>query len=76
MVRSLAAVGMLYPIQIGAVCFCTSPSTVALRPADAETSCTLAFEIFGFGGASCAATITAQQTINIAIAFFCRRFMA
>jgi hypothetical protein len=48
-----------------------------LSPADAESCCTLALEIFGFGEASCAATtIPAQQTINIAIAFFCRLFMA
>src|SRR5712672_213829 len=55
MVRSLAAAGILYPIQSGAVCFCKRPSTVALSPADAESCCSFALEIFGFGAASCAA---------------------
>src|SRR5689334_11122965 len=75
-VRSLAAVGIRYPIQSGAVCFCTRPSTAALRPAAAESSCNLAFEIFGLGAASCAAAIAAHTAINIAIAFLCQSFTA
>src|SRR5437763_13138666 len=48
MLRSLAVVGIRYPIQAGASCFCAIFSNTAFRPALAEISWIFAFVMLGF----------------------------
>src|SRR5579872_4609928 len=67
MVRSLAAVGIRYPIQAGASCFCAVASIVCFNPAAAESSCSLALVTLGF----CAALSEASISVKMKTLVFC-----
>src|SRR5437588_6681035 len=65
MLRSLGVVGMRYPTQAGASCFCAIFSSTAFRPALAEISWIFAFVTLGFWAAQndAAHSQTAMRTI-------------
>src|SRR5947199_6373381 len=67
MLRSLAVVGIRYPIQAGASCFCAIFSNTAFRPAAAEISWIFAFVTFGFWPTQndAAHSQTAMRTISL-----------